>query len=213
MSTRGSAASAIRWTLPTGFGMPTSSRSRSRWSRTPSHCRQKWWTPARRVWRSGASAGQQSISQIVFIGTQHGGESIWYGQLEPGKNYRLEVWLRQKGLADDGAVTFSYGRGYPDIQHTFQVADQWGKYTFDFTGPPRPRDAWHFGHTFSFTGPGTLWMDNCRIFRVYGPESVQRPYVPNFTVFRELMASQPEAGPRGRIGSGSSTATPRCLRC
>ena len=144
-----------------------------------------------------ASAGQQSISQIVFIGTQHGGESIWYGQLEPGEKYRLEVWLRQQGLADGGAVTFSYGRGYPEINETFHVADQWARYTFDFTGPERPRDPWHFGHTFTFTGPGTLWMDNCRIFRVHGPGSAERPYVPNLTVFRELMASQPPTGPKG----------------
>jgi hypothetical protein len=154
-----------------------------------------------------ASAGQQEISQFVFIGTERGGESIWYGQLEPGKPYRLEVWLRQEGLGDGGAVTFSYGRGYPDIKHTFQVAGQWGRYTFDFVGPQRPREAWHFGHTFTFTGPGKLWMDNCRISRVYytvnnpvfsvtNPGPGGFPYVPDATVLDELMASQPAAGPK-----------------
>lgn len=141
-----------------------------------------------------AVAGTQRIFQTVFIGTQHEGESIWYGQLEPGKQYRLEVWLRQQGLADDGAVTFSYNRAYPGITTTFHVDDPWKKYVYEFTGPQRPTDAWHFGHNFSFCGPGTLWMDNCRIFRVDRPADIAAPYVPNATVFDELMASQPAEG-------------------
>ncbi len=144
-----------------------------------------------------AAAGEQRISQTVFIGTQHGGESIWYGQLEPGKQYRLEVWLRQEGLGGNGAVAFSYAKGYPDITHTFRVSGEWRKYTFDFAGPERPTQPWHFGHTFSFTGPGMLWMDNCRIFRVDRPEDADKLYVPNPTVLDELLASQPAAGPKG----------------
>ena len=61
-----------------------------------------------------AAAGEQSIRQIVFIGTKIPKESLWYGQLEPGKNYHLEVWLRQEGLANQGEVKFSYGKGYPE---------------------------------------------------------------------------------------------------
>jgi len=144
-----------------------------------------------------ATEGEHTISQTVFIGTNRGGESIWYGQLEPGKRYRLEVWLRQRGLANDGAVTFSYGRGYPDIRHTFRVTDDWRLYRFDFTGPARPRDTWHFGHAFTFAGPGTLWMDNCRIFRYDRAKDLAKPYVPNPVVLNELLASQPERGPKG----------------
>lgn len=144
-----------------------------------------------------AQAGQQTIGQFVFIGTKMGGESTWYGQLEPGQKYRLEVWLRQEGLADAGAVRFSFGRGYPDLQQAFQVTDAWKRCTYDFTGPERPDQQWHFGHQFTFTGPGMLWMDNCRICRVDKPEDADKPYVPNGTVLRELMASQPESGPKG----------------
>ncbi len=144
-----------------------------------------------------AQAGEQSISQIVFIGTKRGGESLWYGQFEPGRKYRLEVWLRQDGLADNGKVVFSFGRGYSDLRQTFQVTRQWRKYTYDFVGPQRPEETWHFGHQFAFTGPGTLWLDNCRIFRVDRPEDADRPYVPNATVLAELMASQPETGAKG----------------
>ena len=72
-----------------------------------------------------AAPGEHRISQTVFIGTEHGGESIWYGQLEPGEKYRLEVWLRQEGLGSDGRIAFSYGNGYPDIKHSFQVTGDW----------------------------------------------------------------------------------------
>ena len=144
-----------------------------------------------------AAAGEQSISQYTFIGTEHGGESLWYGQLEPGKDYRLEVWLMQQGLADRGTVTFSFGRGYPDIHKTFQVTGRWGRYTFAFSGPPRPRDPWHFGPTFTFTGPGTLYMDNCRVFRCDSPQDADKLYVPNATVLDELLRSQPESGVKG----------------
>ena len=165
-----------------------------------------------------ASAGEQTISQIVFIGTKHGGESLWYGQLEPGKHYRLEVWLRQEGLANDGTVTFSYGRGYPDIHQTFQATGEWKKYTHEFDGPERPEQPMHFGHTFTFTGPGTLWMDNCRIFRTDPPASPDAShmshgshlsYFPNPTVLDELLRSQPAAGPKAahRIWFLSKDAT------
>lgn len=144
-----------------------------------------------------AAAGAQRIEQIVFIGTEQGGESIWYGQLEPGKNYRLEVWLRQEGLADNASVTFSYGKSYPGISQTFHVTGQWKKYTYDFQGPPRPARDGHFGHGFSMTGPGTLWMDNARIFRWDSDADKTKPYAPNQTVLQELLASQPEQGPKG----------------
>lgn len=144
-----------------------------------------------------AALGPQSISQTVFIGTQHGRESLWYGQLEPGKAYRLEVWLRQEGLSGDGAVTFSYGKSYPQIRETFHVTGQWRRYTCDFTGPERPLGDWHFGHQFSFAGPGKLWMDNCRVFRCDRAEDRDKPYVPNATVLAELLASQPAAGRKG----------------
>jgi len=144
-----------------------------------------------------AQAGEQTISQIVMIGTEMAGESIWYGQLEPGKKYRLEVWLRQEGLGNDGAVTFSFGKGYPAIKQAFKVTGEWKKYTHEFEGTERPGKLWHFGHQFAFTGPGTLWMDNCRVYRCDRPEDAEKLYVPNATVLEELLKSQPESGRKG----------------
>lgn len=153
--------------------------------------------PGETCMRVDASAGRHSMEQIVFMGTAHGKESAWYGQLEPGRHYRLEAWLRQEGLGDNGRVTFSYGSGYPEINSSFNVTSAWQCYTFAFDGPARPVAPMHFGHTFTFTGPGTLWLDNCRIYRVDKPEDADKLYVPNATVFDELMASQPAAGSKG----------------
>ena len=149
-----------------------------------------------------AAAGEQSIRQIVFIGTQIPKESLWYGQLEPGKHYHLEVWLRQEGLANNGEVKFSYGKGYPQIAKTFAVDGTWKKYTHDFIGTERPANLLHFGQQFNFTGPGTLWMDNCRISRCDQPEDADKCYVPNATVLAELVRRSPPAR-RARTGSGS----------
>jgi hypothetical protein len=144
-----------------------------------------------------AAAGEQSIRQIVFIGTKIPKESLWYGQLEPGKSYHLEVWLRQEGLGNQGKVQFSYGRVYPQIAKTFTVDGTWKKYTYDFAGSERPKEVWHFGHQFTFTGPGTLWMDNCRISRCDRPEDAEKPYVPHAGVLEELLKTQPATGEKG----------------
>jgi len=153
--------------------------------------------PGEACLRVDAREGEQSIKQTVFIGTKHGAESVWYGQLEPGKHYRAEIWMRQEGLGNSGAVKFSYTAGYPDIKTDWNVTDQWQKFTYAFDGPERPGDAMHFGHMLSFTGPGKLWFDNFRIFRCDKPEDADKPYVPNATVLDELIKSQPARGRKG----------------
>ena len=153
--------------------------------------------PGETCMRVQAGPGEQSFQQYTFIGTGHGGESQWYGQLEPGRNYGMDVWLRQEGLAADGAVTFSLGNGYPELTQTFKVTSEWKRYGFRFIGPDRPVKPMHFGPKFALRGPGTLWMDNCRMFRCDRPEDADRPYVPNATVLKELVETQPLAGLRG----------------
>ncbi|MCX7045382.1 MAG: hypothetical protein NTX50_07870, partial [Candidatus Sumerlaeota bacterium] len=64
------------------------------------------------------------------------------------------------------------------------------------SGLPRPDKTWHFGQAFTFTGPGTLWMDNCRIFRYDRPEDAAKLYTPNATVLDELLKTQPATGPK-----------------
>lgn len=145
-----------------------------------------------------AKAGvTSSLHQFVMIGTGRGGESLWYGTLEPGKHYRFSGWLRQSGLGNGGNVAFSFGRGYPALRTDFKVAETWRRYTYEFDGPPRPEGGWHFGHTLTFTGPGTLWLDNLSVSRVDSPAEAELPYTPNKTVLAELLRVQPTTGPKG----------------
>ena len=147
-----------------------------------------------------AVAGSNLINQIRFASTDPGTESKFYGQLEPGKPYRLELWMRQEELAGNGEVHFFIYPavdGHNDITQAFGVDGEWRKFTYDFMGPDRPRGAKLYGPAFTFTGPGTLWMDNARLFRYDKPEDTKALYVPNRTMLDELAASQPTTGLKG----------------
>jgi len=154
--------------------------------------------PGKTCMKVEAVAGANQISQIRFIGTEIAGENQFWGQLESGKTYRMEVWLRQEGLTD-GQIQFLFTKadGFDDLHQTFTVDGEWKKYTYDFTAPAAPAKSMHYGPAFSFTGPGTLWMDNARLFRYDKPEDLKAAYVPNPTVLDALLASQPETGVKG----------------
>ncbi|CAM3102124.1 hypothetical protein [Rariglobus hedericola] len=147
------------------------------------------------------TAGRTTMSQTRFIGPDQDKESLYYTQLEPGKNYRLEVWLRQEGLGDGGKVTFFINpektSGHAGIRSAFTVDGMWKKYTYDFVAPARPVGSRHYGPAFSFTGPGKLWMDNSRLFRFDSPKELELPYVPDPDMLAALVASQPATGPKG----------------
>jgi hypothetical protein len=94
----------------------------------------------------------------------------WYPVLDPGRTYRMEVWMRQQGMADP-QVSFQLGSFYQDeiAPTTFTVDGDWRRYTTSFT----PGQLWQEEGPIGimglyFTGPGTLWMDN---FRVYAADT------------------------------------------
>jgi hypothetical protein len=144
--------------------------------------------------------GQNQVSQNVHIGTKG---NFWYTQLEPGKKYHFEAWMRGEGIANGGKVTFDYNNsvpGYMDIKKTFDVTKDWKKFTFDFVGPAYPENANIFGHHLSWTGEkgkqNKLWIDNTRIFRYDTTADLTKIYVPNATLLKELLSSLP-AGTKG----------------
>lgn len=141
--------------------------------------------------------GPVRIDQFTMISPEIPGEGLWYGQLEPGKTYRAEFWLKGEGLGDGGRVVFSFGNGYPDLRAQWSVTGQWQRFRYDFVAPERPTGKWHFGQTLEFTAPGALYLDNARVFRMDSPADGAKPYVPNPTVLKELIASQPQDGPKG----------------
>ncbi len=109
-----------------------------------------------------------------------------YPSYTPGARYTTEIWIKQQGIAD-GSVLFKINT-YPEkIEHVFTVSDAWKKYSFTFTGPAYLSS----GSAIStvglyFTGPGTLWVDN---FRIY--DEAQPPYALKPEVLKALKDYQP----------------------
>ncbi len=139
----------------------------------------------------------------VFYPATGGGESVWYGQLEPGRTYRYEAWMRQSGLGDGGQIRLGLGSFYSAIGQTVAVTDEWRLVGFSFVAPARPTaPAGHSCPTIQFTGQGTLWLDNIRLFRADTEADVVAPFTPpSRLVFDELMASQPASGGKGVLRS------------
>lgn len=111
---------------------------------------------------------------------------------EPGRAYRMEVLLRQSGIAS-GTVRFALrgvgdtAPGYDAVGHTFAGVDgTWRRYTVDFTGPALPNPGGLAEHLIEFDGPGTLWVDN---FLIYDP--AVEPLAPLAETHQALVDFQP----------------------
>ena len=114
------------------------------------------------------------LAQYNHAGT----DQTWYPVLEPGKAYTVEVWLKQEGMADP-TFTFELTGFYRDKIKpiTFTADGQWHQYQATFTPP----DLWVRGGgvgqmVFSFKGPGTVWMDNLRVYAADAPFLGLMPY-------------------------------------
>lgn len=152
---------------------------------------------------TATAAGQTSIGgPYIFYPLNSGGESTWYGQLEPGRTYRYEAWMRQEGLASSGQVAFTFGGQYAALSHTFAVDGQWRLHGFEFTAPARPTTGSHGCPEIRFTGPGQLWVDNIRLFRADSPADIAATIAPpSSAAFDQMMASQPLTGEKGMLRS------------
>ncbi|HLP01865.1 MAG TPA: fibronectin type III domain-containing protein, partial [Opitutaceae bacterium] len=138
----------------------------------------------------------------IFYPDSTSGEAQWYSQLEPGRRYRYEIWMRQSGLGSGGQVTLTFNQYYATFARTFTVDDTWRLYGFEFTAPARPTDGAHGFPVIRFTGPGQLWFDNIRLFRADTDADLNATLTPpSPLVFDELMASQPLTGEKGMLRS------------
>jgi hypothetical protein len=147
--------------------------------------------------------GLQEIGgPYIFYPSNGRGEAEWYSQLEPGRTYRFEVWMRQSGLGNGGRVELGFNTFNRAIRHEFTVDDEWRLHGFEFTAPERSTaGASHSSPVLRFTGPGTLWFDNIRLFRYDTPEQIAADFTPSPLVFGVLMASQPPTGEKGILRS------------
>ena len=148
---------------------------------------------------TAVNSNVQSISGPYMFWHQEP-DQAWYGQLEPGRTYRYEAWLRQSGLGNGGRVTLTLSGDYGPIAHTFAVDDQWRLHGFEFTAPARPTSGGAMCPIINFTGPGQLWMDNLRLFRADTPAAITSAITPGSPfVLDELRASQPLTGEKGML--------------
>lgn len=104
---------------------------------------------------------------------RYGPEDQWMESLEPGQPYRMEVWLRQYGRVSDEVVLWM-DEAYADVATVITgVNESWTQFQYDFIGPARPGPgSVPIPQGLVFEGPGTLWVDNFRVYRTNEPSFV-----------------------------------------
>ncbi len=144
------------------------------------------------MFEPGDSCLRVDVKEKDTISANTIGGDTYYGNYEEGKKYRMEVWLKQKGL--QGTVDFKESVAG---NASFQVTDKWQKFTCDFIGKKNKG----LGRaSFSMNGPGTLWMDNPQIFGYEKEEELtQILKEPSKVTLDELIDSQPKTGEKGTI--------------
>lgn len=95
-----------------------------------------------------------------------GQPSHWWPVLDPAKEYVVEAWMRQQDMGS-AKVQFTVEGRYqgqiPAIE--FDVGETWQQHQATFRVPHLLDQEGPVGMmALSFTGPGTLWLDNYRIY-------------------------------------------------
>lgn len=98
-----------------------------------------------------------------------GDDQEWYEVLDPAREYVVEAWLRQEGVAG-GEVTFSLGAPLADTPAVkFAVDGTWRRHVARFRPSRRATGTQAGQFRLAFQGPGTLWVDNWRVYRADAP--------------------------------------------
>ena len=99
-----------------------------------------------------------------------------FNAFEPGRRYRIELWLKQEGVAG-GRVTVSLAPYPRRVRRTFRVTGEWARYRCSFTATRRAGGDTLARLTIACTGPGTLWVDDVRLYDTRWPAHAVRPEV------------------------------------
>ncbi|NTW46332.1 MAG: hypothetical protein HGB18_04770, partial [Candidatus Moranbacteria bacterium] len=148
------------------------------------------------------TSGTKKFGQYVYEGSND--TDLWYSQLHPGTTYRVEAWMRQDGLGDDGHVRFAFeGTGDSHYAEANQrdpwtVTGEWKKFTYDFVAPEYPSEPGYIAHTMNFTGPGTLYVDNWLIYE-YDARSGYRPFGPHVNSIDPMLDAFPATGTKPAV--------------
>ncbi len=101
-----------------------------------------------------------------------GPDQSWYEVLQPGKTYRMDVWLRgQSSRPVQFELTGFYGRGKDPLvkPFVFSITPEWQKYTTTFYIPEILEGRVVGQMLLRLTGPGQFDVDNFRIYRDDAP--------------------------------------------
>lgn len=119
----------------------------------------------------------------------------WYGHFEAGKRYRWEGWLRAESLPKN-AVTLTFEPGF-SITKKISVGDKWKKFQWDFKAPKEKSGVMHFGPKIKVNRPGTLWLDDMRLYQLDDTSGDNPRYIAPNLILNEVLRSQPKIGPKG----------------
>jgi len=101
--------------------------------------------------------GENSLGAYHYYFAKY--DAAWLGKLVPGKEYKLDIWLKQKDLT--APVTIKIGHY---ITKKVSITGDWQKISIDI---PHVELKGLKGCEFRFgsTSAGTLWVDNCIIYQ------------------------------------------------
>ena len=94
--------------------------------------------------------------------------------LTPGCAYRLELWLRQEGLAD-GCVRLSLGPFTSGVEQRVVADGAWRQHAFTFKAPPTADGRGIVSLRITVRGPGAVWIDDVRLYQADLPPFALRP--------------------------------------
>ena len=149
--------------------------------------------------RSSLKITADDASEVSIRQYRYGSVESTYRQFEPGRTYRMEVWMKQEGVPS-GEARFWMNGAYSEVQHTFTNVDEsWQKYSFEFSGPDYPTGGGVLQNILGFDGPGTVWVDNLVIYD---------PTYPPFDVHPEVVDALLDFNPGPvRIWSGQTNGS------
>ena len=98
---------------------------------------------------------------------RYGAPSQLQESLLPGRSYRMEAWIRQEGLAH-GRVHMGIDTEQFQLLETFEgLNGDWRFCSYEFVMPDYPAPSPMLTpHSFLFEGPGSVWVDNVRLYEV-----------------------------------------------
>ncbi|MEM7394537.1 MAG: hypothetical protein AAF492_19560, partial [Verrucomicrobiota bacterium] len=108
---------------------------------------------------STASHVSTRVRQTLF-----GEPGPYYATLEPGRPYRLSLWLRNPNPGTNTVRVYTDPPYQTTIDTTFPATSEWTLHTFDFLGPAYPYGWSPIQLFIGFDGPGAIDLDNVLLY-------------------------------------------------